>query len=243
MKCDYPRPDPQLMQFLLALYQAHNCVASWQGDWIKIDNGRLFTRAASFKENQHSDLTVLQADFLTVTSAGHHILESFAGWGQDAPAALRDVCQSFVDSSFHAILAALLGQLSEQADTLQWGIRGIPRLLTFGSLRLRGDFPMDSWPTLFEVIESEMKRSDVQKGLHWVRYFYSYLPGKAPVIEVLLDNEPWGAMQEQVASFPWPVTQEFYSARLFVIIQDVAAEPAKIRSLLSKQHSPLRQEI
>lgn len=221
MQLDYPPVNPQLMQFLLNAFEAHGCSSALEGDWVNVEDGRLRLRAATFNQSEQPGLVILQADFVIVTPSGQHIIESFAGWGQDVAAALRDICEGFLDSTFHAVLSALLGKESEQAETLVWEISGIPRKLMFGSLRLRGSFPVDACPTVFDALEAVMKASDIERGLHWVRYFYSHVPSSDPVIEVLLDNEPWSVMQQEAANFPWPVSNEFYSYRLFFIVQDV----------------------
>lgn len=208
------------MQFLLHAYQKHGCTAAQHGDWIVVEQGCLLTRASTYNENEQAGVVILQADFLTVTPEGHHILESFAGFGPDQISALRDACESFLDSTFHAILSALLARPSEHATTLRWDIGGTARQLTFGSVRMRGAFPGGAWPEIFASLENETQKVYLPKGLHWARYFYSHVPGRPPTVEALLDNETWPEMQGKMPDFPWPQSEEFYSARLFTLIED-----------------------
>jgi hypothetical protein len=44
--------------------------------------------------------------------------------------------------------------------------------------------------------------------------------GRALACEILLDNEVWEEMQAEMAAIDWPCGQEFYSVRLFLVIQD-----------------------
>jgi hypothetical protein len=219
-KTPYPDPDPQLMGFLKGMYATHGAKAELAGDWILVDGGRLRTTAAHFEHRQHPQSLVLRTDFLTVLPSGEHILESFAGVGADTNAALKDACASFQACSFHVLCSALLGRHSEQADVASWDIGGIPRTVTFGSLRLRGEFLPDSWPPVFAALETQVKASGLPRGLHWVRYFYSQSAGQPPTIEVLLDNRQWSQQQKKAAELPWPTAKSFYAVRLFFIIQD-----------------------
>ena len=99
-------------------------------------------------------------------------------------------------------------------------IGGISRVVTFGGVRIRGEFPADSWPPVFSALETHLKSSGLPRGLHWVRYFYCNSPPESPTIEVLLDNAPWTEQQKAAAGFPWPASTKFYSIRLFFIVQD-----------------------
>jgi hypothetical protein len=38
--------------------------------------------------------------------------------------------------------------------------------------------------------------------------------------EVLLDNTTWGPVQERMETAGWPAGDDFYSVRLFLILQD-----------------------
>ena len=43
---------------------------------------------------------------------------------------------------------------------------------------------------------------------------------KAGPCEVLLDNEVWNEMQAEMAAVDWPSGQDFYSVRVFLVVQD-----------------------
>lgn len=217
---NYPQPDPELMEFLVKIYTQHGAVARRMGNWVSVDNGRIFTRAAHFNHRQHPHNLVLQTDFITVTQTGQCIVESFAGIGVDVSSAVLETCMSFMDSTFHALFISLLGRSCEHVERENWLIAEQPRIMTFGFLRIRGDFPLDHWTTLFEKIKEQMEATPLSRGLHWGRYFYSNIPGDQPIVEVLMDNEMHEELREQAAILPWPKTEEFYSARVFFVIQD-----------------------
>lgn len=217
---DYPKPDERLMTFLLGMYRDHGASAVRIGNWVCVDGGRLFTRAAHFDHRQLPKNLVLQADFVTVTQQGRHIIESFAGIGDDMDSALVDACKSFQDASFHVLFVTLLDRACEHVDQDVWRIGVQNRNLTFGWLRTRGQFPTELWAPIFEGLHKHVESLSLTPGLHWVRYFYCHVPLQAPTIEVMIDNEVSDVLQSQAASLPWPQTDAFYSTRLFFTIQD-----------------------
>ena len=162
----------------------------------------------------------MQADFITALPSGEHIVEAFAGTGVDLDAALTDACEGFRVCTFHVLCSALLGRPCGDTTVETWDIGGTPRTLTFGSVRIRGKLPPDSWPPVFAGIEAQVKASGLPPGLHWVRYFYCHIAGESPTIEVLLDDEPWTQLQRKAVNLPWPASEDYYKIRLFFIIQD-----------------------
>ena len=217
---NYPEPDDRLMAFLLGMYCEHGASAVKLGNWICVDGGRLFTRAAHFDHCQHPKNLVLQADFVTVTQEGQHIIVAFAGIGEDLDSAVADACKSFQDVSFHALFVSLLDRSCGHVEREVWSIDDRIRNITLGWLRWRGELPIDLWPPIFKGVQKYMESQPLSSGLHWLSLFYFHLPSQEPTIEVLLDNETSEALQKQMATLPWPQTEAFYSTRLFAVIQD-----------------------
>jgi len=216
----YPPVDDALMGFLRAMYEEHGTPTQRSGNWIVVGDSKLMTRVARFSDRQASNRHQFQADFVTLLPSGEQIIESFAGIGSSVTEAMKDVCKSFQDSTFHALYAALLDSSCEHVDIDEWTIAGVPRKVTLGWLRTRGSFPVDQWEPVYERIRNQMEALELSPGLHWVRYFYAHIPGQQPTTELLLDNETEEVLQQQMATFPWPVTDAFYTARLFFTIQN-----------------------
>ncbi len=212
----YPPPDPQLMGFMVDMYRAHGAETVRAGNWVCINRGRAFTRAAYFDIQQHPKNLILQTNFITVTKDGIHIAEAFAGIGTDLSSALRDACQGYQDSTFHA----LFGQPCDHVEREKWMVNGISRNITMGMLRIRGVLLHELWPPVFEGIQSHVQNFPLTGGLHWCRYFYASHPVEPPTIEVLLDNETCEPLQSQAAELPWPKAEGYYFIRLFFTIQD-----------------------
>jgi hypothetical protein len=53
-----------------------------------------------------------------------------------------------------------------------------------------------------------------------VRLFYAQAKNQQAGLEVLLDNEIWEQMQREIEKADWPLIDEFYSVRSFLIVQD-----------------------
>ncbi|MGC4015588.1 MAG: DUF6348 family protein [Luteolibacter sp.] len=216
----YPPVNEKLMGFLSGMYEAHGTSVVRSGNWLVLGDGRLLSRVARFDSPDEEGRSSLQMDVVTVVSRGRHIVESFAGLGATPDEALEDACVNFRDSTFHALYSALLDPACDHVDRDSWIIDSIPREVTLGWLRLRGHFPKEHWEPIYAAIRGQMEGASIGRGLHWVRYFYAHIPGREPATEVLVDNEPVEAFQEQLAAFPWPDTEATYTARLFFIIQD-----------------------
>jgi hypothetical protein len=212
-------PDPEMMDFLQKIYAAHGAKAEIQGDWVIVEGGKLKTQA-SYDGKQGKKDFILQADFVTRLDSGETIIESFGGVGEDLKKAKEDAYRAFMDSTFHALLSVGLGQPCEHADTDEWEIGGSRRKITYGLLRMRGTLPENSWPPVIEDLKKLVQESGLPKGLHWVRYFYAQIPGGEPTVELMLDNETWEPLQKKAAGLPWPESKDYYSARLFFMVQD-----------------------
>ena len=217
---EYPVPDDFLMNFIMKMFGSHGAKAFRLGHWIVVDRGKLFVRAAQFDHRQHPNNLILQADFVCLLPSGQHIVEPFAGIGADERSAVLDACNAFGAATFHAWFVTLLGRPCDHVERETWTIGGIPRILTFGSLLTRGQFPLDQWPPVFAVMQAQIEALPLSAGLHWCRLFYFHTPGGSPTIEALMDNKPCQPLISAATELPWPPSDEFYSARLFFTIQD-----------------------
>ena len=215
----FPPPDPQLNSFLKDLFLGHGGTASIDGDWVVIDGGKLRARASHCNHRETADHYQLQMDVVVAVSPEQHIVESFAGIGANRAAALKDACRAFADCTFHALISAFLQRKCDHVDEEIWDIAGAKRRVTMGMLSSRGKVPASDWPAAFKHMEAQIKTSELPAGPHWIRFFYANIVS-APMIEVLLDNKPWPAAQTRALSIPWPQSREFYSARLFFVVQD-----------------------
>lgn len=218
---DYEVPDERLMRVLQDMFESHHAEPVRIGNWIATNEGRVLSRASLHILREEPADFWIQADFITLCEGGRHIVESFASSGEELASAMKDVCRNFQESSFHVLLTTLSGQPYDHAERERWIIGGQERNVTFGCLLTRGSMPLADWPPVFEIIQRDVESLPLSPGLHWMRYFYSNIPGSEPIMEVLQDNEPHEELQARSAGMPWPKSDAFYSARLFFVIQDI----------------------
>ncbi len=59
-------------------------------------------------------------------------------------------------------------------------------------------------------------------GKHRLPKFFDYcnIPGSSPIVEALVDNRPNSELEEKMGTIGWPVSEDYYSVRLFFTIQD-----------------------
>ena len=170
---------------------------------------------------------VVQVDIcVEIECDGRAIFESFVGWGQSPPEAVSQAMNCFSIDCFHVLLAALFDKVDEQQVEIQeWEIAGTPRQVTIGPLRTRGKAPVhaEQGQKLTECLDwlrTALKRHAFSRGIHWARFFYAQEAGRLISCEALRDNETWQELESEMAELEWPVSEEFYSVRNFLIIKD-----------------------
>lgn len=205
------------MEFLVDMYESHGASACRVENWVAVEDAILLTRGSSHEFSRPRDSIVLRVDFVTLYQ-GRLIVEAFAGVGKNHGEALEDACRSFQDCTFHALLGK---PPCPHTDTDVWTINGWPRRVTLGLMRYRGSFPRDQWEALFNGIQSFIENADIERGLHWIRLFYSRAPHAETTVEALLDNESNEQLEAGLGGLPWPEAGAFYSVRLFMVIQDM----------------------
>jgi Family of unknown function (DUF6348) len=200
--------------WLSGLMNAHGVRSEQHDEWIVFpDHGkrgyaRLFPR-------EHS----CQLDIGIEIYPGWLVLESFAGIGADIDAALKDAFDAFARGALHVMLSAFFRATpDEQVTREQWNIARTTRQMTLGNVVFRGRTPADPvhW---FPQLETALKSLALPEGTHWLRLYYAQRDSQAMIHEALLDNETWPELQEAMARFSWPLMGDFYSARLFLVIQ------------------------
>lgn len=160
-----------------------------------------------------------QLDVGIEIAPGWLLLESFAGIGGDRGEALGDAFRAFAQGALHVILSAFFaGGGDGQVTREQWIIAGTPRLVTLGNVMFRGRQQVDplAW---FPQFEAALKASALPEGTHWLRLYLARQGSGAMTSEALLDNEIWPDMQQAMAHFAWPAAGDFYSIRLFLVVQ------------------------
>ncbi len=186
---------------------------------IEVDGGRVSVTTEISETRHYPAGASLQFIVRVFLPSGERIDEYFAGIAQDERSAIIDALRNFADSSFHVIISALLDHLCEHATVEKWTINGIDRRVTLGAVTSRGGVP-GNYLQWFREFEQMAKASSLPGGIHWIRIFHGQSNPSNATTEVLLDNEHWQPMESGIAALDWPAKDTFYTARLFLIIQD-----------------------
>ncbi len=214
-------PMAQINQLLLALFQAHGVEAILQDEWIIFPGLSLRANASIVKETKHPAWLSIQLDVRLEIAPGRTIVESFAGLGETREKALADALHNFTANSFHVLLAAFFRSGDQQVSQEEWLVSGRMSRVTIGNVGIRGKPPVQGEQLVgwFKHFEDKLKETGLRPGTHWIRLYYGQSEGKALACEVLLDNAVWEEMQSEMAALAWPAGQEFYSVRVFLVLQ------------------------
>ncbi|WP_145374673.1 DUF6348 family protein [Symmachiella dynata] len=217
------RGDSTINPLLVKLLRDHGLDATSRDGWILVDNRPSICGAIVREMQPSSNVTSIQIDVYLRVDPDRILMESFAGIGLTKDEAITDGIQNFVANSFHVLLAAFYRDGDDdQVETEQWDINGQSRRVTIGNMGIRGTVPNpDEPPTAwFKALESQIKASSLPPGTHWVRCYYSQMQNQPTALEVLLDNGDWGAVRSEMLQVNWPQGEDFYSVRVFLVVQD-----------------------
>src|SRR6266540_2237247 len=163
----------------------------------------------------------VQLDVRLEIPPGRTIVESFAGLGETREKAVADALHNFTANSFHVLLAAFFRSDDQQVSQEAWVVGGRTSRVTIGNVGVRGKPPVqgDQLVGWFKRFEEKLKEKHLRPGTHWVRLYYGQMQGRPMAFEVLLNNDVWEEMQSEMAAVDWPSGEEFYSVRVFLVIQ------------------------
>jgi hypothetical protein len=208
-------------EMIAELLRGHGLSVSYYKEWL-VCNGTLpGIYGHIVQETQHKDSLTVQLDVQVAVDSDTVIFECFAGIGGDRNKAVQDAIGNFALNSLHPLLSAFYGLSSDQVTTETWEFGGAIWKATIGNWGLKHwaeptpSVPEEVFPTIERLIKSQV----LINRIHWLRLYYAHMDGQTLSTEVLLDNEPWEAAQDQVAKLDWPISDRFYSARLFLILQ------------------------
>lgn len=215
------RERAPLREGIRAAFESHGIAADDVAGTSYLAAGGLAVGVEVFNEDRTASGWSCQIDVRVVLPDARILIESFSGLGADRAAMFRDALESFVRSSFHVLLCALITATpDDQVDVEEWIVGGTRYRAFIGDVVSRGRPPGGRPPTdWFPDFERAIGALDLDGDLHWIRLYYAQMNHETMAVEVLLDNEPWNSVQSQMAAFPWPRAAEFYSARIFMMLR------------------------
>jgi hypothetical protein len=153
------------------------------------------------------------------------LIESIAGFGPDLNAQANFAMQAFANSSFHVLLPAFFGRPPCHGTERETWTISHPRAVYAGLVTSVFGYPPpkpDGMPNLdfYTAFIKRLETSPLPPGTHWLRIYQMRHNGAVLSNEVLLDNTPWEEMQTFMAEHPWPVAEQPYDVRIFLVVKD-----------------------
>lgn len=234
---------PELTAFLHEAFREHGVDAALEDGFVGFPATGMTASAAVASEQVYESHATVQLDVRFDLGPGRALLESCAGIGADLPAALADAQQSFLRNSFHVLLGAFCGVLGDQVTEERWALQGGEARVVLGNLTGRGAPPGGRLPhAWFHLVEAALREAPLSVRTHWLRVYCARTPSGDHTTEVLLDNQPWPHLAERLAAWEWPVGEEFYSARLFLVL-DRGFDTARAVPVIGRLHDRPDEEI
>jgi hypothetical protein len=222
--------------FLLDLFRQHGIEGAADDHWITFSSSDCKANAEIVREMDKPGSVSVQLDVRFVASPGRTIIESFVGLGETREQAVDNARQNFLANTFHVLLAAFFQPKDSQVNREEWIIGGQKKRVTLGNVGIRGQVPGDGQEAMrwFQAFQEKIQQRKLSEGINWIRLFFAQMEGKTISCEVLLNNEAWPEVQAEMAAFPWPLGQEFYSVRVFMIVEG-GVDLSQAISLMSRQ--------
>lgn len=154
------------------------------------------------------------------------LIESTCGFGPDLNAQANFAVQAFANASFHVFLPAFFDRPPCHGTERETWVIGQPRAVYAGLITTVFGYPppkSDGMPDLdfYPAFIKQLETYPLAQGVHWVRIYQMRHKGEVLSNEVLLDNHPWQEMQDFMERQQWPVSEEPYDVRVFLVIKDV----------------------
>ncbi|MFX0061603.1 MAG: DUF6348 family protein [Candidatus Hermodarchaeota archaeon] len=209
--------------FLKEIFEEHGIQTQIQNDWLIFQNKNIKINGEIVSETKYENFFSVQLDVRLQIDPNKTIIESFGGIGQDKDEAILSAQQNFAVNSFHVFLAAFFDPNDDHVTKEIWSIRGKKKRVIIGNIGIRGEIPTEnnvhvSW---FEKFEKKIQMENLEQGIHWIRLYFAQMNNEQLECEVLLDNAHWEKMQKEMAAIDWPKSNNFFSVRIFIIIQEI----------------------
>jgi len=171
-----------------------------------------------------SGARIWQLDFHLGIGPKRVLVESVSGIGHNEIERINNGLTTFVECSFHVLLSAFFDlSLPDDVERQEWEIAGQRRPVFISAVYWRFGLPKTAEGKLdlrfFAEFERLLKAQPLSPDTHWVRLYQTRYQGEGSN-EVLLDNEPWNALQDGMAAFDWPRNEKPYDVRVFLVIRN-----------------------
>ncbi|QDV15435.1 hypothetical protein Pan153_00490 [Gimesia panareensis] len=215
--------DAKINSLILQLLEQHGIDAREENGWIVSEAHPPVCGAVVNETQPTPDIISTQIDIYLKVEPNRILVESFGGFGTNLDEAIADGIQNFVVNTFHVLLSAFYLEKDDQTVIEEWKINDIPRRVIIGQIGMRGTPPEEEQgaPEWFQNLENKIKATSLPAGTHWIRCYYAQMENRPVALELLLDNQPWEEVRSEMEKIDWPESEEFFSLRVFLVIQNI----------------------
>lgn len=211
-----------LQKHLLRLFERHDVELEPDEDGWLLTDGDFPAIRASWHEGAAAEPGRLDVD--VVVGEGRCIEDSFAGLG-GGEAGCRDALAAFELSTFHPLLAACWYVTDDRRMRIgawdigvrTWDVFVGPLFVRSAQVDVSADVQAMP-PEAAMALEAAIGQLALTPELHWIHLLHRRDADGAITHEALLDNEPWAAGSQALASMAWPELPAAATARQMILL-------------------------
>jgi hypothetical protein len=210
-------------EFFVGWLRSHgetNIVIDAQGVGLAGNATRL--RSSLYGSEKQPDGSVTaETEFRVRLPDGREIIEFVAGTGNSPEAAEKDSKLNFLLSTFHVVYRAFMNPADPHQAQERVSINGEPRVMLMGDSMTRTG-STNSSPDMFPLrsqFREVLSPLTLSPGAHWIKIVYAQHNSNVMACSVSLDNGENAALTQTVRKLPWPVQQEFYLVKQFIVVK------------------------
>ncbi|MCD8178794.1 MAG: DUF6348 family protein [Tannerellaceae bacterium] len=214
--------ETKLTHSLADLFQKHAISCELQDDAVVFPGQQIKGYCQLQIWNSDKTRTSLSLYVILEIGVNKYIEEPFGGMGDTLQDALVDAWKNFVLTSFHVLLDAFFTkEYKDEVFRREITVGQQAFELIQGPLGRRGNLPegySHDWVDSF--IDEMVQTHKFTDGIHWIRIFWGQNNGQELTHEVVIDNQPDEVLKDGQWKKNLPLTEGFYTLRLFMILQN-----------------------
>jgi hypothetical protein len=216
------KPEALRDEFFVEWLKNHgeiNVVVDSKGVGIAGNGTRM--SASLYKITKKKEVYTAEVHYTIRLPADGTIREYVAGIGPTEEKAVNQAMGNFVLTTAHVVYKAFINPADEHQTMKSVVINNRARDLFSGDLMILGKstnaaIEFDNMP---EQIQSLISTMPLDSHTHWIKIVYSQFNKKPVLASVSLDNNELNERASAVQNLKWPVEDDFYMAKQFIVIK------------------------
>jgi hypothetical protein len=221
--CSRSAQTPASREFFVEWLKSHgetNIVVDSKGVGIAGSPTRLRSSLYGSEKQRNGSISA-ETEFRVHLPGGREIVEFVAGSGDTLEAAEKDGKLNFLLTTFHVVYRSFMNPADPHQTEETVTINGKPRVLVLGDSMTRSG-ATNSSPDMFPLrsrFREMLSPLLLSPEPHWVKIVFAQNQNRVVMCAVTLDNQDNAALTEIVRKLPWPVQQDFYMVKQFIVVK------------------------